>query len=122
MKTTHLISGCGLALFLIMAIASVTFDPAILAETYGGKSTSSSSSTSGDCKISKWVENKNGYYIPYFQKNCDKSLSLDYELYYLDGSLYMSGHLYFTASDKNPSSGHYAKSPIKIVITSGKWE
>jgi hypothetical protein len=106
-----------LIIFVLGAIASA--GPSHSGSRYSGNSSSSSSS---GCELNYWVEKQGGSYVPYFRKTGNCGLSLDYALYYMSGEFFMDGHLYFTKHDSSPSSGFYAKYPIKIVIKSKKWD
>jgi hypothetical protein len=110
----NLLSVFVLIIFILGAVGSASYS--------GVSSSGNSSSGTSDCNLSYWVEQSSGYYIPYFKKIGNCSLSLDYALYYTSGEFFMDGHLYFTQNSSSPSSGHYAKSPIRIVIKSKKWE
>ena len=106
--------------FLFMAIASATMD---YSSGSGSSDGSSSSSSSSDCSLNYWVEKSGEYYKPYFQKKCNRGLSLDYALYYKDtDELFYEGHLNFTSISESPSTGMFAKAPIRIVIKSKRWD
>lgn len=107
--------------FILMAIASATLEQTT--EGNYSNNESSSNSSSSDCTLNYWVEKSGEYYKPYFQKKCNRGLSLDYALYYKEtDELFYEGHLYFTSNSESPSTGMYAKAPIRIVIKSKRWE
>ena len=83
----------------------------------------SSSSSSKDCSLNHWVERWGDSYIPYFQTSGNCVLSLDYSIYSVSSDeLLYSGHLYFSSGSSSPASGYSYKEPIRIVITSKKWD
>lgn len=114
--------GCCLLVYLFMTTSCLSLDPSLWNNTDSYNSTTTSNNSSNDCEVKYWVDYKGGYYVPYFQKECDRALSLDYALYYMDGTLFREGHLYFTKISTTPGSGHYAKSPIRIKIISENWD
>ena len=85
---------------------------------------SGSSSSSKDCSLNHWVEQRGNSYVPYFQKSGNCGLSLDYSIYSVaSDELLYSGHLYFTKSEYgSPSTGYSYNESIRIVITSKKWD
>lgn len=111
-----------LIIFVLGAVGSASYGGSSSSYRGSSSSGSSSSSNSSGCTLNYWVEKSGGYYKPYFQKSGNCALSLDYALYYTSGDFFMDGHLYFTDISSSPATGHYAKSPIKIVIKSKKWE
>jgi hypothetical protein len=110
----NILSICVLIIFVLGAVGSAVSD--------NSSSKSNSSSDTSGCSLNYWVKSSGKYYIPYFQKTGNCKLRLDYALYYTSGKFFKDGRLNFTSNSSSPASGHYAKSPIKIIIKSEKWE